>query len=93
MAEFDYQWKYTLEKNDLENEEDKFECNEKRIKEFFVNINKFGKFSGIFNNINTYANSGPQKQLPLAFQNLIILLFCKYAKITCKNPNKLQNVN
>jgi len=34
MAEFDYQWKYTLEKEDLENEEDKFECNEKRINEF-----------------------------------------------------------
>ena len=38
MAEFDYQWKYTLNKEDLENEEDKFECNEKRVKEF---LNQF----------------------------------------------------
>ena len=40
MAEFDYQWKYTLEKNDLENEEDKFECNEKRVKEFLEQFKK-----------------------------------------------------
>ena len=33
MVEFDYQWKHTLKKEDLENEEDKFECNEKRVKD------------------------------------------------------------
>ena len=38
MTEFDYQWKNTLNKEDLENEEDKFECNEKRVKEF---LNQF----------------------------------------------------
>jgi len=46
MAEFDYQWKHTLDKDDLKNEEDKFECNEKRIKEFleqFKNKNWFFK--------------------------------------------------
>ena len=38
MAEFDYQWKHTLKEEYLENEEDKFECNEKRVKEF---LNQF----------------------------------------------------
>ena len=41
MAEFDYQWKHTLKEEYLENEEDKFECNEKRVKEF---LNQFKKY-------------------------------------------------
>ena len=45
MAEFDYQWKHTLKEEDLENEEDKFECNEKRVKEF---LNQFRNKSWFF---------------------------------------------
>jgi 2-polyprenyl-3-methyl-5-hydroxy-6-metoxy-1,4-benzoquinol methylase len=34
MTDFDYQWDNLLGKNVLTNEEDKFECNQKRVKEF-----------------------------------------------------------
>ena len=34
MTDFDYQWKNLLGKDVLNNEEDKFECNQKRVKEF-----------------------------------------------------------
>ena len=47
MAEFDYQWKYTLEKEDLENEEDKYRCNEKRINEFLEQFKSKKWFSKI----------------------------------------------
>lgn len=45
MAEFDYQWKHTLEKEDLENEEEKYECNEKRIDEFLTQFKNKKWFS------------------------------------------------
>ena len=38
MTEFDYEWKYTLKKDYLGNQEDVYECNEKRVKEF---LNQF----------------------------------------------------
>jgi predicted RNA methylase len=34
MTDFDYQWGNLLGKSVLTNEEDKFECNQKRVKEF-----------------------------------------------------------
>ena len=34
MADFDYQWKNLLGKEVLKKEEEKFECNNDRVKEF-----------------------------------------------------------
>ena len=62
MAEFDYQWKHTLDKDDLKNEEDKFECNEKRIKEFleqFKNKNWFFKKPSFKGKVCLDAGCGP----------------------------------
>ena len=34
MTDFDFQWKNLLDEKDLKNEEEKFECNQDRVKEF-----------------------------------------------------------
>ena len=62
MTDFDYQWKNTLEKNHLTDEEDKFQCNEKRINEFlgqFKNRKWFSKKPSFKGKICLDAGCGP----------------------------------
>jgi 2-polyprenyl-3-methyl-5-hydroxy-6-metoxy-1,4-benzoquinol methylase len=62
MTDFDYQWKNLLSEKDLENEEEKFHCNNDRVKEFlqFTSIKSwFKKDCFIKGKICLDAGSGP----------------------------------